>query len=84
MPRSGSFLTDDDKATDDRQTDCFTPCVLPCLPYFTSLLIHLAFGCNGLPLSQVCMCLWGTTYCSRGPFMMTQVVLGDHLCRGTS
>ena len=24
------------------------------------------------------------TVCPGGPFMMTQVVLGDHLCRGTS
>ena len=28
MPRSGGFLVDDDKTTDDRQTDCFTPCIL--------------------------------------------------------
>ena len=28
MPRSGGFLVYDDKTTDDRQTDCFTPCIL--------------------------------------------------------
>ena len=32
MPRSGGFLADDDKTIDDRQTDCFTPCVLSYLP----------------------------------------------------
>ena len=84
MPRSGGFLVDDNKKTDDRQTDCFTTCIL-------SYLSISQACCNGLPLSQVCMCLiWGTAYCSGGPFMahtgclggpfmMTQVVLGDQL-----
>ena len=89
------FLADDDKTTDDRQTDYFTPYDSIVYFYFTSVL---ALRCNDLPLSQVCMCLiWGTTYCSGGPFkahtglgclvgpfMIMQVVQGDHLCRGTS
>ena len=35
MPRSGGFLgflADDNKITDNRQIDCFTPCVLSYLP----------------------------------------------------
>ena len=45
MPRSGGFLIDDDKTTDDRQTDYFIPCILSYLSVFTSLLPSDAMVC---------------------------------------
>ena len=79
MPRSGGFLVDDDKTTDDRQTDCFTPCILlySISQAYSSILPSDAM----VYLLVKCACVWygGPLIAAGDHLWRTQDVQGDHL-----